>query len=136
MSDQPTVPTQILSAKFVVYNPALTNQGCKTTLVLRTDLMKEQPAPEKASAVTKLRRLRRELATWAKSGAKIVPRPVRRERMAICAACSYFSAAGNMGLGACLYPGCGCTRAKAWLATSVCPHKPPLWPPYVPSSAK
>ncbi|MBX4215886.1 hypothetical protein KW797_02980 [Candidatus Parcubacteria bacterium] len=78
--------------------------------------------------MTKARRLREELTGWAKKGAPLAPRNVRRERLAICQACSYYNAKGNVGLGACTYPGCGCTRAKLALATSKCPMKPePKW---------
>ena len=105
------------SVKYTLHAPALTNSAA----------VPATPAPVTASPVTKLRRLRRELTTWAKAGAKLVPREFRRERLAICGACPYWSAAGNLGLGECKYPGCGCTRVKAALSTSKCPHIPPKW---------
>lgn len=92
----------------------------------------EAPAPESPSVMTKLRRLKGELSTWARNGAQLVPRDVRRQRLVICQACRYYDPVGNLGLGQCRYPGCGCTRGKLWLATSVCPHKPPKWPAWRP----
>jgi len=91
---------------------------CTEQWVLVTD---PQPAAEHASFATKAKRLRSELTTWAKAGMKLVPRDVRRARLATCSGCKYWAAAGNWGLGECRYPGCGCTRAKAFLATSRCP---------------
>jgi hypothetical protein len=88
---------------------------------------KPAPAPERVSVLTKLQRLRRELRVWAKAGAPMAPREIRQQRAAICAACTYWHATGNLGLGECRYPGCGCTRAKVALATSRCPAVPPKW---------
>ena len=85
------------------------------------------PPKEKASLLTKAMRLRRELSAWAKAGLPLAPREVRKQRLAICEACSYYDAKGNFGMGACGFPGCGCTRAKLALATSQCPHVPPKW---------
>ena len=86
-----------------------------------------KPGPEHPSIVKKAVRLRREMIAWAKAGLPLAPRQVRKERFAICSACSYYNPKGNWGLGACAYPGCGCTRAKLALATSQCPHAPPKW---------
>ncbi len=95
-------------------------------------LTPERVAPENASIFVKMRRLRREVTTWIAKGAKFVPREVRLQRLAICRACEYFNAKGNLGLGECKHPGCGCSKVKAALATSVCPHKPAKWPPFPP----
>lgn len=89
------------------------------------------PPTENASLLTKEKRLRREMALWVRQGAKLVPSEVRRQRIGICKACSYFDPAGNWGLGQCRYPGCGCSTIKAALATSKCPHQPPKWPEWV-----
>ena len=72
-------------------------------------------------AAIKLGNLRRSLRRWAAAGCPLAPRSVRRVRGAICAACPHWSGLGNLGLGECRAPGCGCTRAKAWLATEACP---------------
>ena len=92
-----------------------------------------QPPLEHASPLTKARRLWRELRLWRKAGAQLVPREARLARLAICQPCPYYNAAGNLGLGECRYPGCGCTRVKAALATSKCPAG--KWPIYTPSGA-
>ena len=85
------------------------------------------PRPEHASVLTKVQRLRRELRNWRRAGYPLTPRAERKRRDAICAACEYFNKGGNLGLGECLAPGCGCTRAKTWLATSRCPLPEPKW---------
>lgn len=79
------------------------------------------PMPATASLLTKARRLRMELTTWVKNGAKLVPGSVRKERLATCRTCSFWLEEGNWGLGECRHGSCGCTRAKAALATSKCP---------------
>lgn len=74
-----------------------------------------------APAVAKLGRLLRSLRRWQAAGRPLAPRPVRRARAAICGACEHWNPGGNLGLGECRAPGCGCTRAKWWLATEACP---------------
>jgi hypothetical protein len=76
---------------------------------------------ERPDLKTKIGRLRRDLAIWIKNGAPLATKAVRQARLATCRACEYYLASGNLGLGECRYPGCGCTRAKAALATSMCP---------------
>lgn len=86
-----------------------------------------KPQPENPSLGTKIGRLRKELTTWIKAGAHLVPKEVRAERWAHCSVCEYYDKKGNLGLGACSFPSCGCTKAKLALATSKCPHIPPKW---------
>ena len=47
----------------------------------------------------------------------------RERRLAICRACpgGYWNEGGNIGLGECKHPDCGCTRFKQGLATETCP---------------
>ena len=81
-----------------------------------------QPADmENASLLTKAQRLRRELTAWAKAGMPLAPKETRQARLAVCASCEYYDPKGNLGMGACKAPGCGCSRVKAALATSKCP---------------
>lgn len=89
--------------------------------------VESNPPPESANVITKAFRLRKELTAWIKSGAKLVPKKIRGERLAICKACDYFNASGNWGLGECKFPGCGCSKIKAALASAKCPMKPPKW---------
>ena len=84
------------------------------------------PDAEDASLMTKAQRLRRELATWAKAGAPMAVRGIRLSRLRVCSACEYYDPKGNWGLGQCRAPGCGCTKVKAYLATSKCPKG--KWP--------
>lgn len=58
---------------------------------------------------------------WTHAGCPLAPGRVRKIRSAICSACHHWSGLGNIGLGECRAPGCGCTRAKVWLATEACP---------------
>lgn len=99
-----------------------------TRLKLAHPILSMVQGPEvKTSLLTKFARLRRELAHWLKSGASLATRDVRRARLAICQLCPFYNASGNLGLGECQAPGCGCTRAKLALATARCPLKPPKW---------
>jgi hypothetical protein len=79
------------------------------------------PAPERANVFTKAGRLYREVKTWVRAGAPRVDRDTRKARKAECDVCPYYVAGGNLGLGECQAPGCGCTRVKLALATSKCP---------------
>jgi hypothetical protein len=83
--------------------------------------------PENATLWTKQKRIRRELALAIKTGLRITPKADRRHRMDICDACKYYLPAGNWGLGECRAPGCGCTRAKLWIAGAKCPLPVPKW---------
>lgn len=82
------------------------------------------PAP---TLWTKAKRLRIELIAWRKAGYRLADRPTRAHRTAICNVCQHYAPAGNWGLGECRAPGCGCTRAKLWLASAKCPLNPPKW---------
>lgn len=58
---------------------------------------------------------------WAKAGFPVAAFAVRLERRAICEACPAWRPKGNLGLGECVDPRCGCSRLKRWLATERCP---------------
>lgn len=94
-------------------------------IVHRPDLHLPRPADTVASMATpaavKLGHLRRALRRWQAAGSPLASRPVRRARAGICTACEHWAPLGNLGLGECRAPGCGCTRAKWWLATEACP---------------
>jgi hypothetical protein len=77
---------------------------------------------ERAPILTKLSRLRSAVASWNRSGREITPKATRQARLEACKACPYYKADGNIGLGECQAPGCGCSRLKVWLATETCPH--------------
>lgn len=63
-----------------------------------------------------------------------VPDDVLAVRRAACAACEYHDPAGNLGLGECKHPGCGCTGTKLSFAAMSCPLTPPKWGRYLPST--
>jgi hypothetical protein len=84
--------------------------------------------PPPIGLYTKAKHLRAELTNWIKNGAKLVPSAVRKERQATCEEddgsgkpCPMWNPEGNWGLGECRHGSCGCTKAKAALATSKCP---------------
>ena len=79
------------------------------------------PIKENASLLTKASRLKAALFDWKKAGFPKTPSAVRKQRRGICDACQYFKPSGNLGLGECQAPGCGCTRAKLWMANQRCP---------------
>lgn len=78
-------------------------------------------APVSLPLRAKAQHLRAALGSWARSGFKKAPRDLRHARLAVCVACEYWNAAGNLGLGECKHPACGCTKLKAALATATCP---------------
>jgi hypothetical protein len=80
------------------------------------------PSYERAGPVTKAGRLLQALRDWNRAGRPIAPKALRKGRLAGCAVCEYWDSFDNCGLGECHAPGCGCTRLKAWLLTSKCPH--------------
>ena len=84
------------------------------------------PDWEDPSIWTKAKRLRRELTLWGKAGLKLVSKEVRKARLEVCHACEYYDTAGNLGLGQCRAPGCGCTSVKAALNGMKCPKG--KWP--------
>ena len=85
------------------------------------------PPPESASLWTKAKRLRVELLNARRAGWKKAPPAVRQARLTVCQQCGYYDPRGNLLLGECHAPGCGCTRLKLWIATARCPLKPPKW---------
>lgn len=78
-------------------------------------------APQKPTS--KFTNLKTAMKKWVASGCQLAPRQQRKIRIAICSVCPHWNGDGNIGLGECLAPGCGCTRAKVWLATERCPLK-------------
>lgn len=47
----------------------------------------------------------------------------KQERLSICRQCSFWNEKGNIGMGECRHPQCGCTRFKHGLSTETCPIK-------------
>jgi hypothetical protein len=73
----------------------------------------------------------------AKATARILKAAVNREpirvsadelkrRDEICNACAKWKPSGNLGMGECTHPQCGCTRLKRGFATETCPMR--KWP--------
>jgi hypothetical protein len=62
---------------------------------------------------------------WAKDGFKLVQPEIYEQRRTICLACEHWWPEARMGTGMCRR--CGCSGAKLWLASSVCPDRPPRW---------
>jgi hypothetical protein len=59
------------------------------------------------------------MKSFAGSGFLRITKEQHAERMTICNGCEFWKADARFGLGKCLK--CGCTGAKQWIATSVCP---------------
>jgi hypothetical protein len=106
--------------RYVITNPELTGAPLRPA-------PNRPPAPEHAGLMTKARRLRAELQVWRRAGFPRAPSAVRRARLAACRTCDYYNPRGNLSLGECRAPGCGCTRLKLALATARCPLNPPKW---------
>lgn len=83
---------------------------------------KNNPAPAKAPILTKVELLFRAMREWNRLGRPVASHDLRIARMSVCQACEYWNAAGNLGLGECQAPGCGCTKFKVWLLNEKCPY--------------
>lgn len=66
-------------------------------------------------------RLAAALARWARGGFGLVERHHRTLRRKACLSCDLWLPGGNLGLGKCRHPSCGCTALKRWLPTETCP---------------
>jgi hypothetical protein len=110
------------SARMVWLNPEQQKAMVPKNMVTGAVQIVRRPADwEDPSLMTKAMRLRKELLIWGKAGLKLAPKEIRSERLATCKACEYFDPTGNLGLGQCRAPGCGCTKVKAALLSSRCP---------------
>lgn len=87
----------------------------------RLAVLAGEAPPQPTSAAQKLRNLKTAMKRWQASGFEMAPGRERKIRSAICSVCPHWNGLGNFGLGECKAPGCGCTRAKVWLATEACP---------------
>lgn len=80
---------------------------------------------QRPSLVTKAKHAAQAGARIARAAAKGEPIKASAEerdrRLAICRACKFWDEGGNVGLGECQHPGCGCTRFKHGLITETCP---------------
>ena len=84
------------------------------------------PTAPSVSIIEKARHLVGALNRWAKVGFRLVPKLRRLQRRSICRACPSYKPTGNLWLGECTDPKCGCTRFKEWLPTERCPQG--KWP--------
>ena len=74
------------------------------------------------------------MVRWRAAGYPVIDEPDYDVRSATCDACEYWNPNGNLWLGKCKAPGCGCTKFKRWLATEVCKHPDgSKWPPLTPA---
>lgn len=131
MSDEPHVEEWVKRPVMVWLSPEEQKARSEAVPVI----FSSGPADaEDASLLTKAGRLRREAVKWAKAGFPMVPRAIRKARIAICLACEYFDSKGNWGMGECRAKGCGCTNLRTFLATYDCPKK--KWPSLPAKAAK
>lgn len=82
----------------------------------------QQPAPSLLAKAKHITQASARIAKAAVQGERIRVSPEERDRrLAICRACDLWNEGGNVGLGECKHPGCGCTRFKHGLANETCP---------------
>lgn len=79
------------------------------------NVAKEIPPQEKVLRVSKA------IYRWALSGFPVNEREESDRRIAICRACKFWKENGNLNLGECTHPSCGCTKYKTIFATEKCP---------------
>jgi len=68
-----------------------------------------------------VKNLVKEAPAIIKSGFKQVPEEVYEKRLQLCRTCYFWKASGNLGMGKCEHPKCGCSKAKLKLQISACP---------------
>jgi hypothetical protein len=100
----------------------ITRNGTITAPKVMKGTVTIQPDTGLSRVLTKTSLLLGALRRWHKMGRPLADRTLRQTRLSACAACEYWKPAGNLGLGECTAPGCGCTKLKAWLLTEKCPH--------------
>lgn len=82
----------------------------------------QQPKPSLLTKAKHVAQAGGRIAKAAGQGERIrVSDEERDRRLAICRECDLWNEGGNVGLGECKHPGCGCTRFKHGLATETCP---------------
>ena len=115
--------TQI-SQKLTIHRPDLTGlpaskfpqQPVRTQVVKKMHVEEEPDLAEMAVNITKA------AGKWISAGLPVVSQAVYDQRTDICDGCELWDKKGNLGMGKCKAPGCGCTRFKRWLATEACKH--------------
>lgn len=80
------------------------------------------PRPPEPSIMEMAGNFTEAMVNWVAAGAPVISEADYDVRSAICEPCEYWSPTGNLWLGKCKAPGCGCTKLKRWLATEVCKH--------------
>lgn len=83
------------------------------------EVMLNPPKEESPSVVKMASNFVSAMKDFAQSGFLRVTNEQYKARMDICNKCEFWKSDARMGLGKCLK--CGCTGAKQWIATSVCP---------------
>ena len=88
----------------------------------KDDFLRNPHSPEEVKEPSLMKmagNLASAMKSFAGSGFLRVTKEQHAERMTICNGCEFWKADARFGLGKCLK--CGCTGAKQWIATSVCP---------------
>jgi hypothetical protein len=93
--------------------------------VIRNGVKTEVPLM-KSSHKSKIQKFSAAFFKWVKSGFPKRTKDQIRECLSVCSACSFWNNKGNLGLGECTHPKCGCTRFKPQWATEDCPIN--KWP--------
>lgn len=112
--------------------------------VRRTEELTRIATEEQAPAVAEQLSLMRKMLNLADSMGEVasaaitnptrainVPPEVYAQRLEACTGCEFHSPDGNLGLGECTHPSCGCTKIKLTFAALQCPLDPPRWGIYV-----
>lgn len=81
------------------------------------------PIATKAAHLTKA--IGRVMRGKMKGVAVMVTPEEKERRLGICRECKFWNEHGNIGMGECRHPQCGCTRFKHGLSTEKCPMA--LW---------
>lgn len=101
---------------------------CASSVILMRSIIPSVPI------ASKIAHLKNDLFTMARSGFKLVPRELRKARRAVCDTCDFWNPKGNLGLGECKYPKCGCTQIKTAFNAMKCPIG--KWPDQQPKNVR
>ncbi len=82
---------------------------------------------DEPNIIEKAKNLAGAMVGWAKhDGFAKVSDEVFQQRKQLCINCPFWDPNAYAGLGMCKL--CGCSVAKLYIPSSVCPDKPPRWP--------
>lgn len=82
---------------------------------------KDIPQPVEPTIIQRVVNFTEAIPDIVKSKVQFAPNDVYEERLRLCHTCYFWKEDGNMGMGMCRHPKCGCSKGKLKLSVSKCP---------------